>query len=135
MTIEEQAAEVLQRSACHCLSLQQLHAMLIRERPGCAGTYHELHLRLKQKSQQFAVVCRPRAWGDSELWTGSVREAYVSAIEQAGLDTSPLVTLQAHAPDDADLISAMRATLMQLRPGLEQDLAGLDDLLFALTAT
>ena len=133
MTIEEQAADVLQRSACHSLSLQQLHALLERETAGRAGTYHELHLRLKQKSQQFSVVCRPRPWGDNELWTGTVREAYASAIEQAGVDTSPVVTLIGRDLPQGDLVDTMRATLLDLKPELELDPVAREDLLFVLT--
>jgi hypothetical protein len=132
MNIEQHAADLLARCPSHSLSLYQLHAMLVHEAGGPTGTYQELHLRLKQRSAQFSVVCRARPWGDGELWTGAVREAYSRALDQAGVDTSPLVTLVAASDRQEDVVIAMRTTLQLLGNDLTDDPVAREDLLYVL---
>ena len=134
MTVEEHVTDLLQRCACHSLSLQQLHTRLVREVGGSAGTYHELHTRLKLRSTQFSVVCRPDPLGAGPQWTGGVREAYAEALRRAGVDTSPVVTLLANHHDRSDVMAAMRATLMEISAQLNEDPVAREDLLLALTA-
>ena len=133
MTVEELAAQVLQRSTCHSMSLQHLHEQLVHELGGTAGTYHELHLRLKQRNQLFSVVCRADPLYQPGPWTGAVREQYASALQQAGLDTSPVVTLLQLKTDQPDVVGCLRATLMDVASQLGDDPTAREDVLAALT--
>lgn len=137
VSIEEQIAEMLRRSATKQLSLQQLHGLLVREIGGAAGSYHDLLSRLKRVSPRFLVLDRPDPLRNNTGWSWEVREAYVSALDHAGIDLSPLVSFapaQVAAEDDpADVIAVLRSTLVRLTPQLAQDPAISEDIVAALS--
>jgi hypothetical protein len=128
MNIESYSAELLRRSAGHTLSLKRLHETLKRELGPGAGTYHQLQQRLNQARSAFVVLERPNPLADEASWPEAVRAEYARALDQAGLDLSPVVSLVASADELPGLIGELGRTLShlcecaRLEPALQAEL-------------
>ncbi len=122
---------MLRRHACSTLSLRQLHESLVHELGPAAGTYHQLHQRLKQARGVFHVVERAGPLLDVNSWPREIREQYMDALSAAGLDFSPLVSLATVPDRDPGILGGLEETLASL-----QARSGADPLLRAdLVAT
>jgi hypothetical protein len=130
MSIEGFSAELLRRSAGRTLSLKRLHATLQQELGPAAGTYHQLQYRLKQARNAFLVLERSNPLGDEAAgWPENVRSEYITALDCAGLDLSPIVSLVVMEDEEPrGLLGELERTLKHLservryEPGLEAEL-------------
>ena len=128
MSIESYSAEVLRRSVGHALTLRRLHETLRQQLGPAAGTYHQLQHRLKQARSAFMILERPNPLVDDSSWPESVRTEYVNALHDAGLDTSPVVSLAVRPDDEPGLFGELGRTLghlcdrVRLHPALEAEL-------------
>jgi hypothetical protein len=118
------AARILQAHPGHSMSLRQLHAELVREMGAAAGTYAEIYYHLRRKSDYFAILDSPRVLSGWESWPGTVREAYDSALDEAGLGACTRVSLAEPITQDAGvelmaLLSVTMGDIMALSDGNE----------------
>jgi hypothetical protein len=114
MSIESHSAELLRRSAGHTLSLKRLHETLKQQLGPGAGTYHQLQQRLNQARSSFVVLERPNPLADDLSWPDTVRAEYARALDQAGLDLSPVVSLVSSVDEESGLIGELGRTLSHL---------------------
>ena len=126
--------DVLRRQAGHTLSLQRLHDALVHELGAAAGSYHQLHQRLKQTGGGFVLFERPNPLVEASAWPSEVREQYADALRRAGLDLSPLVSLAGTADrEQPGLLSGLEETLSTLRSQSDADPQLAADLLATLS--
>jgi hypothetical protein len=110
------AKRILELQPGYSMSLRHLHALLVRELGPAAGSYGEIYQQLRRKSDCFAILNAPRMLG-GESWPGAVREAYDSALENAGLGACARVTLTDPPSSEhvnAHVIAALTATLADI---------------------
>ncbi|MEX2282958.1 MAG: hypothetical protein WEE89_10795 [Gemmatimonadota bacterium] len=128
MNIESYSAELLRRSAGRMLSLKRLHETLKRELGPGAGTYHQLQQRLNQARHAFIILERPNPLADEASWPETVRAEYALALDRAGLDLSPVVSLVSSADEQPGLVGELGRTLshlcecVRLEPALQAEL-------------
>jgi hypothetical protein len=133
MSIESYSAEVLRRSAGHALTLRRLHETLRQQLGPAAGTYHQLQHRLKQARSAFVILERPNLLVDDTSWPESVRTEYTNALHDAGLDTSPIVSLAVRPDAEPGLVGVLGRTLGHLCDCVRADPALQPELITALT--
>ena len=117
VALEDHVTELLQRDPNRSFSVQQLHTLLIHEVGHSAGTYHDLQSRLKRSGGRFMLVDRASPLGPEGSWTHEVREAYSGALNRAGIDFSPIVSLSPSGSgeeSEASVVAALRTTLLTL---------------------
>ena len=132
--IEACVTDVLRRQAGHTLSLQRLHEALVHELGTAAGSYHQLHQRLKQAGRAFVVFERPSPLLEDSAWPPEVRAQYAMALRNAGLDLSPLVSLTGVTEQPAPgLLNGLEETLGALRAQSASDPQLAADLLATLS--
>lgn len=121
------AARILQAQPGYSMPLVHLHARLVRELGVRAGSYGEIYQALRKRTDSFAIVDAPRVLGGIDNWPGAVREAYDSALEQAGLGSCVRVVLtETPVAEGAGLLAALSFTLAELAHsvGADRALAG-----------
>src|SRR5687767_13901904 len=91
-SLEGEAARMLRRNG-YSASVRQLHTMLVREHGPRVGSYHELYDRLKRKHERFALVDRTDPLIPDPTWSGEARLRYAEALQGAGIDLTPVVSL------------------------------------------
>lgn len=131
-SIDRYAAELLRRQRGRTLTLQQLHELLVHELGPGAGTYQQLHHRLKQTAGRLRVLERTDPLGD-QSWPAEIRQQYLHALEDAGVDTSPIVSLLPANDDETSVLDDLRATLLNLSDQLQQDALLRDEVIAALS--
>ena len=136
VALEDHVSELLQRDPNRSLTVQQLHTLLIHEVGPSAGTYHDLQARLKRAASRFLLVDRATPFAAEGGWSHEVREAYSGALDRAGVDFSPIVSLgpvPSGPEHPADVVAALRTTLLALSLELEDPRAR-EDILSTLLA-
>jgi hypothetical protein len=110
------AARILQSAPGYSMPLVRLHAELSRELGSDAGTYREIYQQLKKRTDSFIVVDAARVLDGSDSWPYLVREAYDSALENAGMGSCVRVSLTSAEEGGAscDLLTALGATVASL---------------------
>jgi hypothetical protein len=110
------AARILQSAPGYSMPLVRLHAQLVRELGSAAGTYGEIYRQLKKRTDSFIVVDGARVLDGSEKWPYLVREAYDSALENAGLGSCVRVSLTAAEGSEhsCELLAVLGATISDL---------------------
>jgi hypothetical protein len=119
--IESCSTELLRRQAARALSLQQLHSLLVQELGASAGTYHQLHQRLKKTAAQLRLLERSPAFPAELDWPDDARLQYQRALVDAGYDASPIVALTTSVDDVPNVLDDLRATLLELSEQLQEE--------------
>ena len=132
-SIESYTTELLRRQAGRALSLQQLHALLLHELGPGAGTYHQLHQRLKKSAAPLRLLERTHAFPAELNWPDEARLRYQRALLAAGYDASPIVALAATPDDTTDVLDDLRTTLLELSEQLQQESHFTADIVAALS--
>ncbi len=132
-SIESCSTELLRRHSGHALTLQRLHELLLQELGPAAGTYHQLHQRLKKSSAPLRILERADPFPSELDWPADTRSVYERALQQAGYDTTPIVALTPAAEDPPTVLDDLRATLLELSEQLGQDDRFTIDIVAALT--
>jgi|SRR5262245_11379248 len=115
------------------MSLRRLHDALVRELGPVAGSYHQLHQRLKQAPASFQLLEQPSPLPGVANWPMELREQYSGALLDAGLDVSPLVSLADFASaETAGVLGGLERTLAALRAQRDLDPLLASDLLATL---
>jgi len=131
--IESFSTELLRRHAGRALSLLQLHGLLLDELGPRAGTYHQLHQRLKKSSAPLRILERSHPFPGELNWPPETRVLYERALEDAGYDVSPIVALAAGADESPTVLDELRATLLSLSEQLQDEDRINIDIVAALT--
>ena len=118
-SIESCSTELLRRQAGRALSLLQLHELLLDELGARAGTYHQLHQRLKKSSAPLRILERSHPFPGESNWPLETRMLYERALEDAGYDLSPIVALAPGADETPTVLDELRATLLGLSEQLQ----------------
>ena len=119
--IESFSTELLRRQAARALSLRQLHALLLQELGASAGTYHQLHQRLKKTAAPVRLLERSPAFPTELDWPEDARVQYQRALVDAGYDASPIVALTTSVDDAPNVLDDLRATLLELSEQLQEE--------------
>jgi hypothetical protein len=116
VNVNVHAIEVLSRQTGQTMSLRRLHDVLVHELGPVAGSYHQLHQRLKQAPASFQLLEQPSPLPGEASWPMELREQYSGALLDAGFDVSPLVSLAdfAHA-ETPGVLGGLERTLAALR--------------------
>jgi hypothetical protein len=132
-SIESWTTELLRRQAGRALSLQQLHALLLQELGPGAGTYHQLHQRLKKTAAPLRLLERTHPFPAEQDWPEDARARYQQALQDAGYDPSPIVALSAASEEAPDVLDELRTTLLDLSEQLQQESHFSADIVAALS--
>jgi hypothetical protein len=125
---------ILRRQAGHTLSMRRLHDALIHELGSAAGSYHQLHQRLKQTPATFQLHEQPSPLPGETTWPMEVREQYSGALQDAGLDLSPLVSLAEFGREETPgVLGGLQRTLAAVRAHRDLDPLLAADLLATLS--
>jgi hypothetical protein len=116
------AARILQSQPGYTMPLARLHAQLVRELGGHAGSYGQIYQALKKRTDSFVLLDAPRVLG-TDGWPGGVREAYDTALEGAGYGSCVRVMLtETPVPAECgDLLAALGSTLADLTTSCAHD--------------
>jgi hypothetical protein len=131
--IESLTTELLRRQAGRALSLRQLHGLLLQELGPVAGTYHQLHQRLKKTAAPLRLLECTHPFPAEHDWPDDARTEYWQALQDAGYDASPIVALSATSDDTPDVFDDMRATLLDLSEQLQHESHFAADIVAALS--
>lgn len=91
--IERAAAQVLNRCSAPSLSLRQLHAMVVAEIGGNAGSYARFADTLRRRRDLFVIVEPDDPLACAPAWPPPMLDEYRQALANAGLDAEPIVAL------------------------------------------
>jgi hypothetical protein len=134
-SIEVQAAEQLRLQHGQTMSLSTLHDRLVDELGPSAGTYHQLYVTLKRARQRFAVLERAHTTY-AGVWPERLRDDYESALQGAGVDLSPVVTLVPYGSEDPvnGILESLRSTLAAFATELQADPVAAAEMIGTITA-
>ena len=134
-SIEVLCAERLRMLPCQTMSLNCLHDTLLNEFGPAAGSYHQLYLTLKRSRQRFAVLERAHT-AYAGVWPERLRDDYEHALQSAGVDVSPVVTLVPSASEDSvsNVLELLRVTLAAFATELQADPVAAAEMLSTIMA-
>ncbi|HEX7120012.1 MAG TPA: hypothetical protein VF212_14560 [Longimicrobiales bacterium] len=92
--VERCAREVLRADAALTVPLSRLHRALVAEAGPSAGTYGQLHDRLRRSPERFALIESPPLPWDAAPWPDDERRSYLDALYRVGVVAEPRVLLR-----------------------------------------
>jgi len=123
--VEQRLIQILRDSTAPALPLRDLHRALEAESVGGAGSRTLLEESLRKRSNVFIVLETANPLGNPDAWPAGARSEYERALEAAGLETGPHVSLADGGPQDDPLDDSARgrtcgilASLRELRASL-----------------
>lgn len=123
--VEQRLIQLLRDSTSPALPLRDLHRALEAESVDGAGSRAFLEESLRKRSNVFIVLEAANPLGNPDAWPACARSEYEQALEAAGLETGPHVSLADDAPLDDPLDESARgrpcgvlASLRELRASL-----------------